>query len=104
MVTANQALNIKQTETDIAVLQVQVKNIEDKVGDIKDDLKDLQKSIDDHAETTANTLKEMQEASASAHKSMAEKISSLEKWRWMMMGAGIVLGTMGYDTLAKLLK
>jgi chromosome segregation ATPase len=104
MVTANQALNIKQTETDIAVLQVQVKNIEDKVGDIKDDLKDLQNSINDHAETTANTLKEMQEASASAHKSMAEKISSLEKWRWMMMGAGIVLGTMGYDTLAKLLK
>lgn len=104
MATANQTLNIKQTETDIAVLQVQVKNIEDKVGDIKDDLKDLQNSINDHAETTANTLKEMQEASASAHKSMAEKISSLEKWRWMMMGAGIVLGTMGYDTLAKLLK
>lgn len=104
MATANQTLNIKQTETDIAVLQIQVKNIEDKVGDIKDDLKDLQNSINDHAETTANTLKEMQEASASAHKSMAEKISSLEKWRWMMMGAGIVLGTMGYDTLAKLLK
>jgi peptidoglycan hydrolase CwlO-like protein len=102
MASANQAF--KQAETDIAVLQVQVKNIEDKVGEIKNDVKDLQKSIDDHAEITASTLKEMREASANAHKSMSEKISSLEKWRWMMMGAGIVLGTLGYDTLAKLLK
>jgi hypothetical protein len=35
---------------------------------------------------------------------MAEKISSLEKWRWMLMGAGIVIGSLGYDTVAKLLK
>jgi hypothetical protein len=34
---------------------------------------------------------------------MSDKISALEKWRWMMMGAGIVLGTLGYDTVAKLL-
>lgn len=104
MATANHALSIQQAETDIAVLQVQVRNIEDKVGEIKSDVKDLQKSIDSHAEQTQLTLKEMKEASASAHKSMADKISSLEKWRWMMMGAGIVLGTLGYDTLAKLLK
>jgi chromosome segregation ATPase len=101
---ANQSLSIKQAETDIAVLQTQVRNVEDKINDIKSDVKDLQKSIDEHAETTANTLKDMREASANAHKSMSDKISSLEKWRWMMMGAGIVLGTMGYDTLAKLLK
>ena len=100
---ANQ-ISIKQAETDIAVLQTQVKNIEEKVNDIKSDVKDLQKSIDEHAETTANTLKDMREASSNAHKNMSDKISSLEKWRWMMMGAGIVLGTMGYDTVAKLLK
>lgn len=104
MVAANQTLSIKQAETDIAVLQVQVRNVEEKVGEIKSDVKDLQKSIDDHAEQTQKTLKSMTEASASAHKAMSDKISSLEKWRWMMMGAGIVLGTLGYDTLAKLLK
>ena len=101
---ANQALSIQQAETDIAVLQVQFKNIEDKVGEIKSDVKDLQKSIDDHAEQTQNTLKAMGDSSALAHKAMSDKISSLEKWRWMMMGAGIVLGTLGYDTVAKLLK
>ena len=104
MATSSQAISIQQAETDIAVLQVQVRNIEDKVGEIKSDVKDLQKSIDDHAEETQKTLKAMGESSANAHKAMAEKISSLEKWRWMMMGAGIVLGTLGYDTLAKLLK
>ena len=104
MATANQALSIQQAETDIAVLQVQVRNIEDKVGEIKSDLKDVQKSIDDHAEQTQNTLKAMSDSSALAHKAMSDKISSLEKWRWMMMGAGIVLGTMGYETVAKLLK
>jgi len=46
----------------------------------------------------------MKDASAEAHKSMSDKISALEKWRWMMMGAGVVLGTLGYDTVAKLLK
>ena len=46
----------------------------------------------------------MQDASESAHKSLSEKISSLEKWRWMMMGAGIVIGSLGFDTLSKLLK
>lgn len=101
---ANQALSIQQAETDIAVLQVQVQNIEEKVGELKSDVKDLQKSIDDHAEETQKTLKTMSEASANAHKAMSDKISALEKWRWMMMGAGIVLGTLGYDTLAKLLK
>ena len=101
---ANQALSIKQAETDIAVLQVQVQNVEEKVGELKKDVKDLQKSIDVHAEETQKTLKDIQESSALAHKEMSSKISALEKWRWMMMGAGVVLGTLGYDTIAKLLK
>lgn len=104
MVTANQALSIKQAETDIAVLQVQVKNVDDKIGEIKENVKDLRETIDVHAHENQRMLKEMKEASSSAHKAMSDKISQLEKWRWMMMGAGVVLGTLGYDTLAKLLK
>jgi hypothetical protein len=46
----------------------------------------------------------MKDASSNAHKSMSDKISALEKWRWMMMGAGIVLGSLGYDTISNLLK
>jgi hypothetical protein len=40
-----------------------------------------------------------------AHKVYGAKVSALEKWRWMMMGAGIVvIGSLGFDTIAKLLK
>ena len=46
----------------------------------------------------------MKEASAVAHKSMSDKVGALEKWRWMMMGAGVVIGSLGFDTIAKLLK
>jgi hypothetical protein len=46
----------------------------------------------------------MKEGSHLAHKSMSDKILSLEKWRWMMMGAGVVIGSLGFDTIAKFLK
>lgn len=93
-----------KTETDVAVLQVQVQNITDDISEIKADIKDVNASIAKNNEDTHSFLKEMKEASANAHKKMDEKISALEKWRWMMMGAGIVLGTLGYDTVSKLLK
>ena len=93
-----------KTETDVAVLQVRVDDIKSDISEIKADIKDLNSTINKNNDTTHSLLKEMQEASTCAHKSMSDKIGSLEKWRWMMMGAGIVLGTLGYDTIAKLLK
>lgn len=94
----------QKAETDIAVLQVKVENIEEKVGELKNDIKDVRDALDKHSEDHTKMIKEMQDSSTAAHKSMSEKISSLEKWRWMMMGAGIVIGSLGYDTIAKLLK
>lgn len=104
MVTANQTLSIKQAETDIAVLQVQVKNVDDKVNELKNDVKDLRQLIEETSEENQKSLKEMKDQSSIAHKAMSDKISALEKWRWMMMGAGLVFGMLGYDTLAKFLK
>lgn len=98
------SVKLQQTETEIAVLQIQVKNIDDKVGEIKEDVKELRETIVKHAESNEAMLKEMKEASASAHKGMNDKIISLEKWRWMMMGAGIVLGSLGFNTISTLLK
>jgi DNA repair exonuclease SbcCD ATPase subunit len=93
-----------QTETEIAVLQVKVENIENDVAEIKSDIKALAETIDRKSNDTQELIKEMAGAAEKAHMSLNAKISTLEKWRWMMMGAGIVLGTLGYDTLAKLLK
>jgi chromosome segregation ATPase len=93
-----------KTETEIAVLQVQVQNIEEKVGEIKQDLKSVHECLDRNSEEMKQMIKELQEADTKAHASLVQKVSALEKWRWMMMGAGIVIGSLGFDTLSKLLK
>jgi phage shock protein A len=97
-------ISIQQAETDIAVLQVQVQNIEEKVSDIKADLRDIQTKMEENSDKQITLINTMQDSSEKAHKSLSEKIIALEKWRWMMMGAGIVIGSLGFDTLSKLLK
>ena len=57
MAPANPALSIQQAETEIAVLKVQVDNIDEKVGEIKQDVKELRKTIEDHSEENQITLK-----------------------------------------------
>lgn len=99
------AVKINQkTETDVAVLQVKVENIEQDVSEIKGDIKSLSDVMNKKTEDTHKMLRDMASSADIAHKSLASKISSLEKWRWMMMGAGIVIGSLGFDVFAKLLK
>lgn len=92
------------TKTDIAVLQVQVKNIEQDVSEIKSSLKEVHTALVHNADETRKMLKEMREEDVTAHKELGAKVSALEKWRWMLMGAGVVLGSLGFDMVAKLLK
>ena len=104
MATATSKATKMQPETEIAVLQVQVKNIEEKIGDLKTDLKSIHETLDANAEETRTMLKTMRELDLKEHSELAGKISTLEKWRWMMMGAGVILGSIGFETIAKLLK
>lgn len=98
------SVNKMQPETEIAVLQYQVKNLEDKIGELKLDLKALHDAIISSAEETRKMLKSMREQDVKEHTELASKISALEKWRWMLMGAGVVIGSMGFPTVAGLLK
>lgn len=98
------ALSVNTSDTDIAVLQVQVNNIETKINELKTDLKEVHECLDKNAEETHKLIKELQETNDASHKALTDKVSALEKWRWMMMGAGAVIGSIGFDTLAKLLK
>ena len=93
-----------QPETEIAILQVQVKNIEEKIGELKVDLKSMHDALNDNAEETRQMLKTMREQDVKEHGELASKISVLEKWRWMMMGAGVIVGSLGFNTVASLLK
>ena len=92
------------TKTDIAVLQVQFKNIEQDVSEIKSSLKEMHECLDRNADETRTLLNSMRNEDIAAHKELGSKVSALEKWRWMMMGAGIVLGSLGFDMIAKMLK
>jgi len=104
MATAASKATKMTPETDIAVLQVQVRNIEDKIGEVKQDLKAIHECLDTNAEETRQMLKSMREQDVKEHTELAGKISVLEKWRWMMMGAGVVVGALGFNTVAALLK
>jgi len=104
MATASNKVNKMQPETEIAVLQIQVKNLEEKIGELKVDLKALHDVIESNAEETRKMLKSMREQDVKEHTELASKISVLEKWRWMMMGAGIIIGSMGFPTVSALLK
>jgi uncharacterized protein Yka (UPF0111/DUF47 family) len=104
MATATSKATKMQPETEIAVLQIQVKNLEEKIGELKVDLKALHEAIESNAEETRNMLKTMREQDVKEHGELANKISALEKWRWMLMGAGVVIGSLGFPTVSALLK
>lgn len=92
-----------QTETEIAVLQVQFRNLDEKVEDLKTDVKDMRVSLEKHSKEHTEMMKSMEDNAASAHIELSKKISALEKWRWMLMGAGVVIGALGWPTIGKLL-
>ena len=104
MATATSRLDKMQPETEIAVLQIQVKTLEEKIGELKVDLKALHDVIEANADETRRMLKSMREQDVKEHSELAGKISVLEKWRWMMMGAGIIIGSLGFPTLSAILK
>ena len=94
---------LKQTETEVAVLQVQYSHLNEKVDDLKTGLKDLTTHIDNHMDETNRLIKEFQEENKKQHDEVNEKVAALEKWRWMLMGAGVLAGALGWPTLSGLL-
>lgn len=96
-------VSLMKAETDIAVLQVQYKNLDEKVDEVKAELKDMRDDMTKNSDATLSLMKEFQQSNIDAHNKMAGKISALEKWRWMLMGAGIVIGALGYPTIGKIL-
>lgn len=97
------AVQLKQAETDIAVLQVQYQNLDEKVDEVKTEIRDMRHDMTKNNEETLGVIRSYQTISAEAHRKLDNKISALEKWRWMLMGAGVAIGALGYPALAKVL-
>ena len=104
IMSTSRTIKMPKTETDIAVLQVEVQNITDVIREIKTDIRDIHVEMVKNNDDTRVMLKGLKDASSNEHQVLSAKISALEKWRWMMMGAGVVIGSLGFDTIAKLLK
>ena len=93
---------IKETETEVAVLQVQYSHLSEKVEDVKTSLKDLATHIDTHMDETHRLIKEFQNENKTQHNDVNKKISALEKWRWMIMGAAALAGALGWPMVSKI--
>jgi len=103
MAQTSSVQQLKQAETEIAVLQVQYGNINEKVDELKTDLKDFRNEIKVQLQETHDLIKGFQDENNAQHDEVNKKISALEKWRWMLMGAGVLAGAMGFDVIEKML-
>jgi hypothetical protein len=89
----------EQTVTDVAILQLEVENLHEKVDELKLDVKDLHECLDRNMNETRLFLKEFQEESNKQHEELSEKVSSFEKIKWMLMGAAALLGATGVEAV-----
>lgn len=79
----------KEMQEDIKEINNRINNVQRELADdisktekkIVDALGDIKKSIDDKSKATSDQIKEQE-----------SRIKSLENWRWMILGAGVVLG------------
>ena len=76
-------------ETDIAVLQTELRNLAEKV--------------DYHTQITQQMMREFQTENNRQHNELFNRIVKLEQWRWMLIGAGVILGSSGFAGIEKLL-
>ena len=63
--------------------------LHERISSLRDD---LHNSIEVKHDKVMEKLEEQSRASSSQHAAIAQKVQSLEKWRWMIMGAAIVVG------------
>jgi FtsZ-binding cell division protein ZapB len=89
----------EQTVTDVAVLQLEVSNLHEKVDELKLDVKDLHECLDRNMTETKLLLKEYNDISVKQHEELSEKVSGFEKIKWMLMGAAALLGATGVEAV-----
>jgi uncharacterized coiled-coil protein SlyX len=89
-VLENQVATISQNieKLDMKV-EAQYQTLHSRISDLRDDLKD---DFDTRQEKIVEKLDAHSVASAATMDEIKTKINDLEKWRWMVMGAAVVVG------------
>ena len=73
-----------------------------RIGDLKDE---LYEEIDKNNERISNALYDLKQGQDEHHKVMMDKVNSIEKWKWTIIGGAIVIGFIlaEMDILVKIL-
>jgi len=94
----------------LGIVETKVENLNEKLDDLKTDVKDMHDCLDQTRDSLLGKLDEMYSASCNQHAELATKITDLEKWKqkWVYMTAGgaVVLSWVSAhaDTVLKLIK
>lgn len=74
----------------VSVVEIQVANLDEKLDDIKVDVKELHDCLDRTGETLSRTLADMRAESTIQHNELASKIESLEKQKQKLTMYGMI--------------
>jgi len=79
-------------EERIGVVETKVENLNEKLDDLKVDVKEMHDCLDKTRDELKGQLTEMYDASCSQHASLAKEISELksQRDRWVWTSAGII--------------
>ena len=79
-------------EERIGVVETKVENLNEKLDDLKVDVRDMHDCLDKTRNDLTGQLTEMYDASCSQHASLAKEISELksQRDRWIWTSAGII--------------
>ena len=79
----------------LGIVETKVENLNEKLDDLKVDVKDMHDCLDKTRDTIEEKLEVMYQASCTQHAEMAKKISSMErfkdKWIYTFAGGMVVL-------------
>ena len=86
----------------IGIVETKVENLNEKLDDLKVDVKDMHDCLDQTRDMLAEQLKCMAETSSAQHAEMAKKIAAMEKlkdkWTYATMGGIVVIGWLSAHT------
>ena len=94
----------------LGIVETKVQNLDEKLDDLKVDVKEMHNCLDKTRNGLTIKLDEMYDASCSQHSALAKEISALksqrDKWVWSVAGGLVVLSwaSAHADTLGKILK
>lgn len=74
----------------VGILETKVQHVDEKIDDLKIDVKDMHDCLDRTRDTISETLKAMREESTAQHNELAGKVAAVEKSKDKLMLYGAI--------------